>query len=545
MDNNLAFENDIERLARVISRNHDVRVVFEGVKAHTNLDTKEICLPYFPEIDDELYNDLAGFMDIEVSRIIHADAKELKISNGEFHRQLFHAMETVRDKNAYLQDFPGAARYISRLEEKWDEMLKTGWSKLSWPVRLVHALRDRMEGREPKVDADFASQFYAAEPYIRELSKAKNTREVRVATEKITEVIIEDRANKTKTTPTKVKASMSSEAVWESSGLNSHIDSLMSKEPEIPVYGYEATWKNRAHIPVTTRFDKEIVCEQTGNREQYLELRRELMPVVRTIKGELEDVLVAREQIDWKYEQEEGALHTPALYQLIVDKNYTTPFKDFTQANTRNVAVQLLVDMSGSMYGSKIHCAKQCAMAIGEALQELQIACEITGWHSVENSKIAEFSRKLGVDSNPYYTRLGRRFNRTHEIQEYYIFKSFDCQEIDGITNIRAGLNNVDGEAVVWAARRLAARLEKRKILMVLSDGAPAAAGDNAILCSDLKKRVKEIVESGIECIGIGIESEAVKKFYPDYVVVENHHDLAKSALTKLCEYLREGAYRV
>ena len=134
-----------------------------------------------------------------------------------------------------------------------------------------------------------------------------------------------------------------------------------------------------------------------------------------------------------------------------------------------------------------------------------------------------------------------KRFNRTCERTEHFIFKDFDSNNLTGIASMRVGSQNHDGEAVKWAANRLSMRKEERKILIVFSDGQPAAASDTGILRGDLKRAVKKVLKSGIEVIGIGIQTNSVKDFYPDHLVVDDLESLPTKAMNKMVRIILKG----
>lgn len=283
-------------------------------------------------------------------------------------------------------------------------------------------------------------------------------------------------------------------------------------------------------VPVTTRFDRVTDLTGKGDSYRYQTLRKKVRPLVAPIKAQLERVLKVKENARWRTEREQGKVNARALSALAVNGGYRQIFKEFTKTETNNVAVEILVDLSGSMC-YRIETAKMAAIAMSEALKELDIKFEVTGFTSVGDpgvrAKTAELS---GAERG--------RFNRFGERLELFVFKDWNSANLSGIERMTAMDNNPDGECVKWAANRLALRKEKRKILLVLSDGQPAADGDTRILQADLKQKVEEIQKSGIECVGIGIETDAVKDYYKDFVVINNIGNLPKETMTKLSKII-------
>jgi cobalamin biosynthesis protein CobT len=217
---------------------------------------------------------------------------------------------------------------------------------------------------------------------------------------------------------------------------------------------------------------------------------------------------------------------------MTIDRNYRQIFKQFVKTDTSNIAIQILVDMSGSMRGSKMETARRSTVALSEALKSLNIKFEVTGFNSIPDERVIAFGKEC----------TDRLYDRKKERLDLHIFKSFDTVNLNGIEKMSAGRQNPDGEAVQWASSRLAQRKEKRKILLVLSDGIPETSDtDNQVLNSDLKNKVLAIERSGVECIAIGIKSEAVRYFYKDYVVVNDIKLLPTVVMAKLAKIITKS----
>jgi cobalamin biosynthesis protein CobT len=181
----------------------------------------------------------------------------------------------------------------------------------------------------------------------------------------------------------------------------------------------------------------------------------------------------------------------------------------------------------------RLNTAKMSVVAIAEALLELGFEFEVTGFNSVADPMVERKTREMSDSS---------RYNRTNESLRHFIFKRFGVNSLNGITTMSIGQQNVDGESVRWAAKRLGEQKQKRKILMVFSDGSPAANGpDNSLLNKDLIESVKMIEKSGIETIGIGIQTDAVRRFYRNAVVVSSLEDLPKKAMSELTKIILKG----
>lgn len=559
----LSFESSLEKLGRILSAQYGVNVVFEGNQAMT--DGKTITLPLFPNPSAELTRDLNGFLDHEVAHVKFTEFGELKHLKTRFHKEMLNAIEDTRIERLMINEFPGTQSHLDPLNEKYRALMMAdeSWSKIPYPIRVIQGIRDIMEGREPRLDADTEAYIEMSREAAVELNDCKSTKEVRLKTFEIIKKIIEEKEEEKKDKSSKPSKdgepsdggegeseddmlSAADDARFDehTHDVHSLLEEAIKKEikegkkgvPKARGYVDVASpiWKDMVSIPATTRFDKVIDHSSTGNPAAYAKMKSDIKPMIAPIRLALEKVLKIRENAKWRLERERGTLDKKNLARMASNKNYRTIFKEFTKTETKNVAVELLIDLSGSMSGSKVQVAREAATAMGEALKDLGIPFEVTGFSSVMSREVSEYSRTLGDVT---------RFNRTQEALKLEIFKSFDCQNMSGITKLQSSQQNPDGECVTWAAKRLALRKEKRKILIVFSDGEPATGDSNrGILCSDLKSKIQKIQKSGIECVGVGIATDSVKHFYPDYLVLRNIADLPKTAMKKLSSLILKGA---
>jgi cobalamin biosynthesis protein CobT len=248
--------------------------------------------------------------------------------------------------------------------------------------------------------------------------------------------------------------------------------------------------------------------------------------------------LKVKENARYKFNRERGAINARALAQVYSSDSFRTPFKEFGKTDTTNVAVTLVIDQSGSMRGEPIEVARQTALAIGESLAAINIRFEMVGFYTEDDRRLADIASKLTAKDNARFNRFGTKL-------KLQIFKSFDTVSLNGITQCISSGANADGESILWAAKRLALRKEKRKIMLVFSDGQPAYGGaDHATLAGDLKRVIRMLPKAGIEPIGFGIQTEDVKLFYPDYVIVEDLKQLPTKVMGKVAKILEEGFKR-
>jgi cobalamin biosynthesis protein CobT len=290
----------------------------------------------------------------------------------------------------------------------------------------------------------------------------------------------------------------------------------------------------RLSIPLATEFDDIRDLTGQGDSAAWRELRAQARADTAPLKEKLERALSADERTRWRREQERGEIDRTALAKLATSPGYRTPFRTQRPAKGRDVAVTLLIDRSGSMAGRKIELARQCAAALCDALTQLSFDCEVLGYCSVESApmkQLYERQRAAGADL--------RRYNRFVERLDLKVYKRFGATDLSGIAAIDCGHENPDGEALAWAATRLADHQAERRILMMFSDGYPSTGdGDPQVLRSDLRERVAAIGKRGIELVGIGVLTDAVEDFYPHNVVVSRLAELPSTVFSVLSSML-------
>lgn len=241
-----------------------------------------------------------------------------------------------------------------------------------------------------------------------------------------------------------------------------------------------------------------------------------------------------------------------------------------TDLDDREVAVAVLIDCSGSMRGAPAYLAASTATAIHKALASCQIEHEITGFTTATwpmfqqlyhvtreweaDPRVLERAvqhlreaHKAGDDPRRY-----ARIFRSHKIDDLYnrtppivvpmhaIFKRFGSNDARGLARIEGVMENLDAEALLWQARRLAMRHEPRRVMFVLSDGQPSGTRDNVDHDGHLRRTVRRVIDAGIEVYAIGMCSSHVQSYYPTHWVAHSMADLARIAVDALGSVLTE-----
>jgi cobaltochelatase CobT len=304
--------------------------------------------------------------------------------------------------------------------------------------------------------------------------------------------------------------------------------------------------------PFTMRFDETIPAEELCEPEELERLRgyldkqlSNLQGVVARLANRLQRRLMAQQNRAWDFDLEEGLLDPARLPRIIIDPLHALSFKQEKETNFRDTVVTLLLDNSGSMRGRPITVAATCADILARTLERCGVKVEILGFTTKawKGGQSRESWLAAGKTANP-----GRLNDLRH-----IIYKSADAPWRRARKNLglmmREGLlkENIDGEALDWAHKRLLARPEQRKILMMISDGAPV---DDSTLSVNpgnyLERHLRWIIEeienrSPVELIAIGIGHD-VTRYYRRAVTIVDAEELGGAMTEKLAELFEEHA---
>jgi len=266
-------------------------------------------------------------------------------------------------------------------------------------------------------------------------------------------------------------------------------------------------------------------------------MQDEVDHMVGPMQKDLERAVAARSASTWSAGHRSGRLHASALSRLTAFGD-DRAFRRKHENTTKDVAVELLVDCSGSMRCGKIQTAAHAAYALSSILDRMNIANEVIGFTtrrhtfpgaSTEAHRAGISYARMEALYVPILKGFGERLTAENK-------KRFAA--LPSVTWLR---ENVDGESVQVAATRLLARREKRKILMVLSDGHPACPGDFMALRSHLKKTVREVERQGVDVLGLGIQSDAPKEFYSKYVLLNDIDELPNTVISEIKRLLMKA----
>lgn len=321
-------------------------------------------------------------------------------------------------------------------------------------------------------------------------------------------------------------------------------DDQGADEPyETPTYippGGEAL----AYRVFTTGFDEVIDASDLCSPVELGRLRHQLDQQLSRFQGmigrmanRLQRRLLAQQTRSWEFDLEEGILDTARLTRVVINPEHALSYKMESDIDFRDTVVTLLIDNSGSMRGRPIAVAAMCADILVRTLERCGVKVEILGF-TTRSWK--------GGQSRERWLREGKRPNpgRLNDLR-HIIYKSADSpwrrsRRSLGLM-LREGLlkENIDGEAILWAHQRVLARQEQRRILMVISDGAPV---DDSTLSSNsgnyLEQHLRQVIEwieqrSPVELLAIGIGHD-VTRYYRRAVTISDPEQLGGVMLSEL-----------
>jgi cobaltochelatase CobT len=369
---------------------------------------------------------------------------------------------------------------------------------------------------------------------IKETDEEVQQTEEGILAEKESEAIKQDSSES-------VDANTSSAEKSESASIE---PSSQSKRKEI----FEEFYTYPEYKVYTNKFDEIIAAEKLSTPAELSLLRQQLDKKLADLKNitqrsanKLLRKLMAREKRSFEFNQEDGIIDTKKLTQLIINPIYIEYFKKEKIEHNLDTVVTLLIDNSGSMRGGPITIAAMSADILAKTLERCGVKVEILGFTTVE---------WRGGKSNKLWVTNGRPKNpgRLNDLR-HIVYKAADTPWQKAKRNLglmlRDGIlkENIDGEALLWAHERLSKRPEQRKILLIISDGAPV---DDSTLSTNpgpyLDQHLKDTIHwlenySNITLLAIGIGHD-VTRHYSNAVTIQNAEQLGDTMFEKLGELL-------
>ena len=321
-------------------------------------------------------------------------------------------------------------------------------------------------------------------------------------------------------------------------------------EQSAPRMGHNKGREQERYKVFTTRYDQEEDAADLCDAEELTRLRLQLdrqlahlQGVVSRLANRLQRRLMAQQMRSWEFDLEEGLLDASRLARIVANPTHSLSFKREKETKFRDTVVTLLIDNSGSMRGRPITIAAMTADLLARTLERCGVKVEILGFTT---------SQWKGGQSRRLWTESGKPANpgRLNDLR-HIVYKSADTPWRRARRNLglmlREGIlkENIDGEALAWAHNRLAARGEQRRILMVISDGAPV---DDSTLSVNpgnyLEQHLREVIryiedKSEVQLLAIGIGHD-VTRYYRRAVTLMDADELGGAVMAQLTDLFEE-----
>ena len=343
------------------------------------------------------------------------------------------------------------------------------------------------------------------------------------------------------------------ESVIDSLDQNENNENIKEKEiPQSPIINNnkQKILQKEKYKIYTSEYDEVKDAKDLEKDEEIDRLRKSLdqqltnlQNIVAKLANKLQRQLLAKQNRSWEFDLEEGILDSSKLSRIIVNPYQPLSYKNEKEMEFKDTIVTLLIDNSGSMRGRPISVAAICADILSRTLERCSVKVEILGF-TTKNWKGGQ-SRELWNNNNK--PKNPGRLNDLRHI----IYKNADTQWRQSKKNLslmlKEGLlkENIDGEAILWAFNRLLKRKEERKILMVISDGAPVDDSTLSVNSGDylekhLKQTVKWIEESSnIEILAVGIGHD-VTRYYNKAIKIADVQELGDVMINQLTNLFEE-----
>lgn len=598
--------HELQQTAGIFGRNQEASVIFEGTMAYTN--GKEIVLPAIVqtiELTLEQAKVFRGYLDHEAGHLRHTNFpvfQEFCEANSGEAKHIFNCLEDMRLERKVMEEYPGSRKNLRALSDALHPLdlkeVKADPSRFSGLNLQTVCAGILSEGRRDYGNPANAELVSMLPEKIQEWSKkwietvhtltSQETMMLALEIEKLLDSTSKDKQKDNKSSggegqgldgdpsefefdkdgdPTKQhspkdkcgKAKQTKDEVQVNSDFTNKISEWMEsiEDQELPKV------KARGKVPyrvLTTRHDEVYTRNSVNSRRHFVHdkmkrgspvgyetIKTSLGGTVTVMKAKLRRALMAVERRDWDYAREYGRLDTKRL--VAATSGAPNVFKQPKDREELDTAVHLLVDLSGSMLGKKIEVAQKSITAFCECLEGTQIRYQVSGFSSGGGGHTNEYERIFNQAR-----KSGKTFHRV-EPTNHFIYKKFNepLQVAKGsVACIResAGGNNSDRDAVLWALNELQTCSQKRKVLMVLSDGQPLndmlnENSGNGPLVGALKDAIDECTKAGVQCVGIGILTKHVRGLYPQSVSIEKVDDLSGAIFGQLTNILVGGKIRV
>ena len=550
------WESTLEKLARVMSEKYKIKIIFKHDLCMTT--GKAIYLPVIPEgASDEFLDACAGFLDHEVSHNLFTEMDKMKEANklGKKHGIMLNALEDPRVEMEMVKLWRGCKVNLrncrewslKQLTERWDELSDFG--KLVQSIVVRTSCDDDHWFVKDKITSDqtLMERLELIKEFTDNITKLTSTGEaLELAKQIITKLqeVEEPSEEEEEKSEEEEEEEQSGKHWMEASDEELQQDSeLMAANKQIQQEARRLQKQQQKHHKGEDRYliystEQDFIEQITdGDKIATATFLRESRQMVNEIRQKFWLYLMSSAISRWESGKRRGKVDHQSVFKVILGTGKDV-FRNKVIAPSFDTVASLFIDHSNSMFPSAIDLAAMASLIFGEALEDIHIPFEIVGYSTGYYNEGVDTFNKASPEEQALYTRWGRLW--------LGVYKGFDdmwsstrhrCLQMS-----RNGkYNTYDGEAVRIAAQRLLRRPEKRKILFVFSDGYPCPNCQQFTgVHTEYLKTVAAEIEKVIEVFAVGIQSDGVKQFYSNSVVIQDIRDLPGVALSELDRLIRQ-----
>ena len=581
------FKTAISSTIKTLSNSENVEISFgnQNIKTDKNI----IRLPELEQINSKInYNKIRAIADSESLKLRFSEKKTLKFyePSGNISKKLYQIAEKIRCEKIGSDHFKGVKNNIEQFyQERVNSLdLKSSEDKIVESfenylrVKLFNSknsneLEKKLKTYKKDLDIQFKKKIEELNNLTLDQAKfnslisdliSKLSLDENLNEEEKTE---EDNKENEKSDPkNQEKKSKDQKTEEQEMSVESGIPNLENETTESNKDGEEIEIEDSSQTDLkknirnklgdlkyktyTEEFDEIIKAEELENEEELNRLRKnldqqllQLKNFISKLANKLQRKLLAKQSRSWRFDLEEGLLDTSKLPRIIMDPFNSLSFKKEKDIEFKDTLVTILIDNSGSMRGKPISVAAICADILARTLERCSVKVEILGF-TTRHWKGGSSREKWMQNDKP---NLPGRLNDLRHI----IYKSADTPWRQAKNNmglmLKEGLlkENIDGEALKWAYNKMSRRKEERKILMVISDGAPVDDSTLSTNTSDfLETNLKNVVKwienkTNIELLAIGIGHD-VTRYYNQAVKITDVQDLGDVMINQLTDLFVE-----
>ena len=514
------------------------------IKFHSNKIIKKNVAPIAQEIIDEL----------EIARVEILGGRELKGAKkniSKYYKKISEEIYDINEStslifNLWLKDISGnevssrSKKFINDLKNEYGsspfENLRNEFLNSLDDQGLFYSTSIKLLELTNLIQADSSNDSNPED--VSESESLNEDNEINVEKEDLTE---DDSSSQADSLDLEIDIDELDQEIVQTSSEGSIEEEIELGKIEQPEF---ANNKDLSYKAFTRKYDEIIDAKDLVTAEEALRLRSQLdnlikphLTTIGKLANRLQRLLLAQQNTSWNFNLDEGSLDTSRLHRVIAEPGHPLSYKQETENKFKDTVITLLIDNSGSMRGRSISLAAICGDIISSTFERCSVKTEVLGF-TTKHWKGGESKSDWISSGNP--SSPGRLNDLRH-----IVYKSADSswrrsRKFFGAM-LREGLlkENVDGEALMWSYGRLIKRQEERKIIIVISDGAPVddstlSANGEDYLDMHLKESIKFIESSqNIELQAIGIGHD-VNKYYKNAITIHRAEELGEVLLEKL-----------